>query len=173
MNRNIARETNESPISFRNWNILHNTVENKEVLDSVLKFHYRTLNHTNDEIVNFENQSAISTWAGMVANQDILPNIYEEVIDLKINHHQQINSFTKFQTDIPININDLGQILFDAFGREAPYSSKRYASAGALYPVIPLLVILKDNKSDNKLKPGCYVFDSTNSRLLKIGYLLY
>src|SRR5699024_5342085 len=45
-------------------------------------------------------------------------------------------------------------------------ASKRYPSAGGLYSVIPLVCIFEKNViKDQYIKPGCYLFDSTDIKL--------
>jgi len=164
---NEKTNSSSSNKKYRNWSLLQQRAEKKETIEKVLKFHYKTLNRVKDEIVNIDINGDVLSWSGMVANQDILPDTYEDIIELDIHKHEQLHSYSKFRVDMPVELNVLGQLLYDAFGREAPYASKRYPSAGALYPVLPLLLVLESEDS-NKLAEGCYIFDSTNARLFKI-----
>lgn len=157
-----------NPFSNINWSHLQEQVEIKEILDTVIKFHYKTMFRENNEIFNLEDDLDILAWAETVQNRDILPETIEDIINLDVDLHSKIHSFTAFDTELPIDMKVMGNLLYDAYGRESPYSSKRYPSAGALYPIIPLLIVLKTNKNDKRLSPGCYVFDSTKPRLLRI-----
>lgn len=153
-----------------NWSFLQSSVENKEVINSVLKFHYSTINRTLSEIKNYDFNPNLNRWLDTVVSQDVLPQSYEEKIGLVVNVHKQYHSALSFNKTKSLNIKDLGQLLFDAFGRESAFSSKRYPSAGALYPVIPLLLILDTSMVENGLIPGCYVYDCTSLSLLRIRH---
>lgn len=153
-------------IKNSNLDFMQEEIENKYVTQEVLKFHYRTMNRIKNNVVNYKNPADIYSWSSTVEGKDILPDFYEEIIKLDIKKHKQIHSCLQFNKEYFIDVDDLGNILFDAFGREAPYSSKKYPSAGALYPVIPLVIILEESNSD--ITPGCYVFDSTEVRLFRI-----
>ncbi|MCC2251895.1 hypothetical protein JUJ52_18300 [Virgibacillus sp. AGTR] len=167
MNKGSLNDTSNK-YKYTNWDFLQGRAEDKSVLQSVLKFHYKTLNREIDDIYNFEENIDTKSWISTVEFRDVLPNSYEEIIDLEVPQHKQLHSYYDFNSETPVGMETLGQILYDAFGREAPHSSKRYPSAGALYPVIPLLIVLHSDKKNNSLNPGCYVFDSTNPRLYKI-----
>ena len=59
-----------------------------------------------------------------------------------------------------------GELLYRSFGRGKTDVSKRYPSAGALYPVIPLLYILSKDSVEGIDSPGCYLFESLEPSLL-------
>lgn len=164
---NLNDNNSTNPFAYRNWGLLQQTIEKGEVIENVLKFHYKTLNRFND-VLNFENSTELLSWANMTAYQDIIPETYEEIIPLDVSRYEKIHSASKFQVDTLVELTILGQLLYDAFGREAPYSSKRYPSAGGLYPVLPLVLVFQSGAMNNNLSPGCYLFDSSNARLLKI-----
>jgi len=166
MNKKKVEDTNK--FSRRNWSFFQKEIENKELLKDVLRFHNKTINRFGDEeLINIENNSSVMTWAGMVAFQDILPENYDEIIELNTKKDKNYKSGLVFQNK-QIPLDTLGQILQNSFGRKGEFSSKRYPSAGALYPVIPLLIILDSSRVNSNLLEGCYVFDSTNSKLLRI-----
>lgn len=167
MNKISDQKKQSNEYERRDWSYFQDLLEDKKVTNSVLKFHYKTINRMTEEIKNPEDTSDIMSWAGMVAYHDILPETFEEIIELEVDKKEKKHSSHYFEIDSFLEKKDLGQLLYDSFGREFPHSSKNYPSAGGLYPVIPLMLILKKDLKNN-LNPGCYVFDSTKIRFLKI-----
>lgn len=98
---------------------------------------------------------------------DMVPNYYEYEIEFenieKINFK---NSERNYYLDFSIKKDELGQILYNAFGRSINNPSKRYPSGGGLYSVIPLVYIFNENIIEGTIiKPGCYLYDSTEANL--------
>lgn len=164
----MSKQSEINSLERLNWSSFESLIENRNAIGNTLQFHYKTINRISfGEIFNLSEKHDIGIWSEMVGFKDILPNNYEEIIDLNITKSKKYNSALTFKDkQIPLDI--LGQILYDSFGREGEFSSKRYPSAGALYPVIPLLVILDSDEENRNLLNGCYVYDSTKSKLFRI-----
>lgn len=138
-----------------------------EIMMRVQKFHYETINPT---VLNTYNQSInpdLINWIETFTSKDILPNSYIEKIELKKYDKAKNGSGENFTKEM-IKNEELIEILYDAFARDQHSLSKNYPSAGALYPVIPLLLVLEKNSENSFLSPGCYVYDSMDQNLLKI-----
>lgn len=153
----------------KDWSFLESSARNEKVLKEVQKFHYSTMNTTWKSIRNNPPNYYLFRWLDSVVFKDILPKSYEENIQLNVKKHEMNNSTHYFKKDATINLQFVGQLLYDAFGRDEETGSKKYPSAGALYPIVPLLLVF-DEKAINGINvPGCYVFDSTNINLLRVS----
>ena len=71
----------------------------------------------------------------------------------------------KFTKKVPLPLDVLGRILGESFGRSED-GSKKYSSAGALYPVIPILLVFSSDAVEGISEPGSYLFDSKGYRLI-------
>lgn len=150
---------------------LADTIQNKildeSVLDNVLKFHQKT---TWQNLYNWRLERDVRSWLELVEHMDILPMYYEERVNLNVfrEHIPTSRSHREFKENWIISKECIGDILYKAFGRYEGGNSKEYPSAGALYPVIPLLYVFDENVVKNQIKPGCYVLDSYQMDLLLI-----
>lgn len=138
-----------------------------EIMMKVQKFHYSTMNPTIESTYNKLLDPDVSNWVETFTSKDILPHSYLEKIELT-KHNKEKNFSGQFFTKKPINDEELTEILYDAFARDPHFLSKSYPSAGALYPVIPLLLVTGKTHEGSFLSPGCYVYDSMDQNLLKI-----
>ncbi|KOP31410.1 hypothetical protein ADM98_00755 [Exiguobacterium sp. BMC-KP] len=145
----------------------HNDIYDYETLVKVQKFHYLTTNPTIEIFHNVHFDVEMQYWIESFSNKDIIPNSYLEKIELKKYEKKKFTSGLYF-TKNTITNEQLSEILYDAFARDEQSLSKNYPSAGALYPVIPLLLVTERSKNSSMLSPGCYVYDSKNQNLLKI-----
>lgn len=150
------------------WGFLETLARNETVLKEVQKFHTTTMNISWGSIENLEDSSSVSRWIESVIFRDILPKSNEEIIQFEITPRDKVKSPHYFDMDYVINNKELGQLLYDAFGREGALGSKNYPSAGALYPIIPLLLVFNPSSIEGINSPGCYVFNSTDYQLIKI-----
>ncbi|MBT2285402.1 hypothetical protein J7E78_17815 [Paenibacillus polymyxa] len=145
---------------------LQENLQDKTVMSTVLKFHQRT---TWQEIGDYEIETRLTDWLNLVQYNDILPEYFQEKFKFGVKKEEKSegNSKRVFDLTLPIAYDTLGEILHSAFGLAEGYRTKPYPSAGALYPIIPLLVIISED-AINKLFPGVYVFDSRKTELLLI-----
>lgn len=136
-------------------------------LNEILKFHQKT---TWQSVGDYFMSKGLLSWLDTVQTTDVLPEYYEKSFSFKIKKLKYGESDTKrqYNKNATLSFENLGEIMYGAFGRYVDLENKTYASAGALYPIVPLLVVLEDQIITNNLKAGCYVFDSHYNRLLLI-----
>jgi len=159
-------------------NLEHNTVERsftdyiyfsyipKKVENYILKFHQSSTLLKHPESKHQSLDGNVIPWLEVVQHTDITPNYYEEKIQLDINNEQNvIGSCKKFEKERMFNFPEFSELLNEAFLRDQKKGSKKYGSAGALYPIIPLLLLFKDHDG---LSQGVYVYDGVEKALLKI-----
>ncbi|WP_409294022.1 hypothetical protein V1498_12340 [Peribacillus sp. SCS-26] len=161
------REKLKDNHTLLDWDFLTDTVLDKKVLKEVQKFHNNTMNVNSAIINNMEVSPNLFRWIETVAFQDILPNSYEEIVQLNIKKRWVTQSAKEFKQDSVISLDDIGQLLYEAFGRSTESGSKNYPSAGALYPIVPLLLVLKDKAIEGIKVPGSFVFNSTDFNLIR------
>ncbi|WP_342478704.1 nitroreductase family protein [Paenibacillus sp. FSL H7-0350] len=141
--------------------------QDRALLDQILKFHQKTTwQYIGEENLDLR----LTRWLELVQFTDVLPEYYEQKIDfnvkkIKLNEGRSKRTFKKNGV---IDFNQLGEILYESFGLSEGSLSKPYPSAGALYPIIPLLLVLDENAVERDFLPGSYVFDSHEARLLMI-----
>lgn len=145
---------------------LEESLQNRTVMSSVLKFHQQT---TWQNVGDFEVETRLNEWLSLVQYNDILPEYYQEKYKFDVKRDTKTEGNTKrvFDKANPLAYQTIGEILHTAFGFADGYQTKPFPSAGALYPVIPLLVIISENAVE-KLLPGVYAFDSRKTELLLI-----
>jgi SagB-type dehydrogenase family enzyme len=154
-------------------NIVQDHILSQEVLNKTIKNHQQSTWKISNTSTSYKDLDLLA-WMGLTEKNDIIPNYVEDRIAFNIIQEQDNlkknnnGSVKEYKKDFEINFNELGKLLYSSFGRNKDNLSKRYPSAGALYPVIPLLIVM-DNSAVPFLKSnGCYVFDSTNYELLLI-----
>lgn len=139
----------------------------KKIENFILKFHQAStyLIHKKNKSDVFD--SRIFYWLTQVEKTDVRPEYYEKKIKLEYFPHsiEVKGSFRKYRNDYNLSLEEISLLLNYSFGRDESTKSKRYGSAGGLYPVVPLLIILK---SYEDFECGSYVYDSENKCLLKI-----
>lgn len=159
-------------------NLEHNTVERsftdyiyfsyipKKVENYILKFHQSSTLLKHPESKHQSIDDNVIPWLEFAQYTDITPNYYEEKISLDINNQTDvIGSCREFEKERLFNFIELSELLNEAFIRDGKKGSKKYGSAGALYPIVPLLLLFKDH---NGLSQGVYVYDGVERSLLKI-----
>ncbi|MEI5908909.1 nitroreductase family protein [Bacillus spongiae] len=146
---------------------MQDKILDERTIHDISKFHQSTTWHFP---FHFGLDDRTLEWMDLVENTDVLPeNVEDEIIfDDDANHEHDYKSTRHFNLDEGLSIQQLGEVLKCAFSRNSFRGSKPYPSAGALYPVIPLLYILNDKAVENGGVAGCYVFDSTNHKLMLI-----
>ncbi|WP_232695397.1 nitroreductase family protein [Brevibacillus daliensis] len=139
------------------------TIRNEKQLHDILTFHQKT---TWQNPFQFQFDSTIVEWIERVQNTDVLPEYYEYKVSLPVckTYKEKTTTIREYDENWQITLDELGHILYDAFGRAEGVPSKAYPSAGALYPIIP--VFLTFNDVDRLVKRGSYVFNSHDNELL-------
>ncbi|MFO1441769.1 nitroreductase family protein [Bacillus sp. Bva_UNVM-123] len=118
---------------------------------------------------NLYDSSELIYWVSLAEDTDPLPILTEDTVSLPPVSREllTINKTSEryFKEDYIFKIDDLSDILFRSFG-QMENSHRNYPSAGGLYPVIPILLVL-DNKTVPFLKTnGSYLYDSKKNQLL-------
>ncbi|ETT32391.1 SagB/ThcOx family dehydrogenase [Paenibacillus sp. FSL L8-0435] len=156
----------------------HNTVERsftdyiyasyipKKVENYILKFHQSS---TLLKLPDSKHQSIddnVIPWLEYAQYTDITPDYYEQKINLNTSTEVNvIGSYRSFNKERLFNFAELSQLLNGAFIRDKQTGSKKYGSAGALYPIVPLVLVFQDHDT---LTRGVYVYDGIEQTLLKI-----
>lgn len=149
------------------WDRRLDKIIDESLLNKVTKFHQSGTLIFRDNQLNPHNIDLLS-WLQETENTDQKPNHYLKEIKLnveKVNFH---NTKREFSKDRKITLDLLGKIVYMAFGRSIDNPSKRYPSAGAIYPIIPILYVL-DNRIIEGVNNsrGCYTFDTGKNSLVK------
>lgn len=147
------------------WDYKIQGVLDEDLLNEVIKFHQSSSVIRRDTNVYPYNNETLN-WLKDAEFTDVLPNIYEDEIPLKVEKMNFQNSVRDFNLDMKISIDELSRVLYKSFGRSADSPSKRYPSAGALYPIIPILFLLEDDRVlGANLSVGAYILDTTSLTL--------
>lgn len=164
MNKNAEKlEKNTLERSFNDF--IYNSTFPKKIENYVLRFNQSSVFINPRKINNNTIPNIIFPWLKSVEKTDVLPAYFDEVVKLTKNDLEHIKgSFRNYDIDKNLSLDELSYLFNNSFGRNRN-KSKRYGSAGALYPVIPLLMVFK---SFLNLECGVYVYNSEEQTLLKI-----
>lgn len=110
-------------------------------------------------------------WESLVEYKDSLPeypiNIFSAQPSYKIPTYKEPQSTRNFDKETQIDKKTFFDLLGKSFGRFRGLGSKNYASAGGLFPVVPIVILFEDQYIDG-LPKGVYIYDSENYRLMLI-----
>lgn len=165
----MNKETIRGPIrenSTEYWDYSLAKISNQKILDEVIKFHQSSTYITRDNYVNYLSLDTLK-WLRNTENTDVLPNMYISEHYLRDYNYLNQGSIRDFNIEDKISFESLSHILKKAFGRSEYSTSKRYPSAGGLYPVVIVICILKDFPN-SELTRGAYIYDSWKHALKKI-----
>ncbi|MDT0700356.1 nitroreductase family protein [Staphylococcus chromogenes] len=145
------------------WSIDTDKIVNHDFLVDVKKFHQSTcsinrlstLNHLDSELIE---------WLKVNELTQNIPNNFNKEIILSKSKVENRGSKRNF-THKSITKDELSTILSNAFGANTTNFKRPYPSAGALYTITPIIVVLSDDKF---LEMGCYVYNSYKNSLLQI-----
>ncbi|MBE1553290.1 hypothetical protein [Sporosarcina limicola] len=148
--------------------LFQNQILSTELLNNVIKFHQSGSLLRNKNSIKNSSSPLIYTWLEAVENTDILPDIFEETIKLDTSIINNNGSTSKYDLDYVFPFEKISNVLIKSFGRDSHTLSKRYPSAGALFPIIPLLLIFKENSIERVPDCGVYMIDPFNYSLYKV-----
>src|SRR5699024_369838 len=151
--------TNKTPT----WDFHIHKILNMSTLNDMIKFHQSTTwVRRNNHLAESPD---LHRWLLNTQYTDTLQNIYEKEIPLNINQEVDFKGSKRKFTDENLTYDEFSNLIYKSFGRDRASESKSYSSAGALYPVMPIIMILEENAFDEKnLLPGSYTFNpKTNS----------
>lgn len=147
--------------------VLQEMIVSEKKMNEVLKMHQKTTWHNDDRLYN--NNNNLNAWISMVVMTDVLPVYSEKSISLIYNDEfdlEDIQSIRNFKAHFRVEFKELSEILLKAFGRRKVTKHKNYPSAGGLYPVIPILVVLDQNILEGIETPGSYIYNATDHELI-------
>lgn len=150
------------------WSMDLDEIVDDESLIDVKKFHQSTCTINRYSGLN-PLDSKVLQWLKENEYTQTLPNNYLQEIQLKKEKRTNIGSKRNYSKNY-ITKYEMSKILFKAFGSKVINPSKPYPSAGALYPITPVLVVLED---DEYLKRGCYIYNCYKNSLLHIKVFTY
>lgn len=161
-NENISKRLHD----YKQMENLQDVIMSSRELNEMIKLHQMTTWQSPYKPKMGSNE--LLYWLSLAENVSSYPLIVEETVKLascKTDLAENKKSHRQFNNDYVFEYKQFSDILFNSFGvREDGH--KNYASAGALYPVIPLLIVI-DIKSLPFLKePGVYIYDSSDHQLL-------
>lgn len=163
-NEHQKLESNTLERSFYDYIYTHSLP--KKVENFILKFHQAStyLRSTKNRNDIFDKQ--IYPWLNVVENTDVEPEYFEREIKLE----KQVIQGTKgssrnYNLEKNFTFQEISALLNGAFGRDTHNGSKKYGSAGALYPVIPIMLVFNDFSGFDR---GVYIYNSHKQSLMKI-----
>ncbi|MBN8194219.1 hypothetical protein JI667_18980 [Bacillus sp. NTK074B] len=165
MNKSVFYENTRKRI---NWDILQERALSTEVLDKVIKFHQSGSFFRSKKMESTFISHDIMSWLEKVEYTDILPDVFEEEIKFDVDPTLNEGSTYDYDLNYLYQGQDIIQTMHKAFGRGENSTSKRYPSAGGLYPVIPLLFVFKENIVEDIPVPGVYMFNPYTSSIYRI-----
>lgn len=151
-----------------NWDMLQSRALSSDLLDEILRFHQRTTNIPYTLVQNNRVHPQLLQWIEAVTHTDTLPALPLERVQLNVTKCDFDSSAAQFDRTWSVELECLGSILYKAFGRGESLH-KRYPSAGALYPVIPILCVFTSGLI-KELEPGTFSFDPVQPALLRLTY---
>lgn len=146
---------------------LQEMIVSEKKMNEVLKLHQKMTWHNDNRLYN--NAKNLNSWIDMVVMTDVLPVYSEKSIPLISNNDfdlEDVQSVRNFKANFQVKFEELSEILLRAFGRRKVTKHKNYPSAGGLYPVIPILVILDQNVIEEVEAPGSYIYNATDHELI-------
>lgn len=157
MSKNI---TNKTPT----WDFHIHKILSMSTLNDIIKFHQSTTWVRRDN--QLTESPDLQRWLVDAQYSDTLPNIYEEEIPLKVNGEVDFKGSQREFSDENLTYEDLSHLLYHSFGRDQSNDSKSYGSAGALYPVIPVVLVFEEDAIEGlDISPGSYTFNPKNNSL--------
>ncbi|WCF09054.1 hypothetical protein NDS46_03845 [Paenibacillus thiaminolyticus] len=138
----------------------------KKVEKFILKFHQASTVLQVPKRKNDIYDSNIYPWLGVVEKTDVSPEYYESEVML---HPKAIvgtkGSFINYDLKKKFTLEEISLLMNSSFGRDISTRSKKYGSAGGLYPVIPLLLVFEQFFN---FTCGVYVYNSEKQSMMKI-----
>lgn len=157
----------ESLQDGQNWDMLQAGILENDLLLEVERFHQRTTNVPMTGVHNLSAPAGLTQWIDAMCFTDTLPAFPLERMELDVLQRDLGSSVDAFEENWHIGMRMLADILFRAFGRDA-HRHKSYPSAGALYPVMPLLCVFSGDVVED-LTPGAFAFDPQHPALLRLS----
>lgn len=162
---NFELDANTMERSYHDYIYTHSMP--KSVENFIIKFHQASTYLFNKKSENIIFDQNILQWQKVVEMTDVKPEYYEHEIMLQ---KQEINnikgSVRRYNLNVDFTFEEVSLLLNSSFGRDNNSLSKKYGSAGGLYPVIPIMLVFKDFSS---FRTGVYVYNSLKQSMMKIN----
>lgn len=147
------------------WNITSDLILSRNVLDEILKFHMKTtFNLTKNNVGSFYNPN-LKIWMDEVEKKIPLPNNIKEIVKLKKTKIKSIESTRQFNKDKAFNFTEISNALTHSFGIDKNNLSRKFPSAGALFPVYPILLVFDNTGLSEISSPGSYYYNGIENEL--------
>ena len=152
--------------NIQNWDMLQSRTLTSDLIGEVLRFHQRTVSIPTHSVHNIAGHFEVQQWISGIRQTDALPAMPRERISLNVSRTQFAASADHFDQEWRMSVEALGALLYRAFGRDESLH-KRYPSAGALYPILPILCVFGDDAVAG-IRPGAFAFDARSPGLLRL-----
>lgn len=138
------------------------------MIENILKFHNKTI------LINHENtmdpiSQEVYDWALENEFKDTLPNLYLKKYSINSHVNNDYEGSNRIFNEESLTEAEFSKLIIKSFGTNQHNFSRRYPSAGGLYPILPILFLFEDNSiEDLTLPAGVYVIDTEKYELLLI-----
>ncbi|MBQ5153378.1 nitroreductase family protein [Macrococcoides caseolyticum] len=149
------------------WDINSELLLNKKQLNDIIKFHNKTIFTFHNKVPGMKISANMMTWLKNNEFKQTIPQGYIDVIELeKIDNKDiDVKSIENSHLDNEILFFELSKILNNSF-KFNKGGNKIYPSAGALYPINVLLIVINSEKVERIEKNGVYLYDAQDEALI-------
>lgn len=151
------------------WEDYYDFPVGNNLFNETLKFHNKTNWIHKDNMTNMYD-SIVKDWASSNAYKSKIPQNNFGVFELEKTAEKGSRYGTERNfSDKRLNSVELSNLLIRSFGTNTNSSKRSYPSAGALYPVIPILYLFEQESIlGMKCPAGIFVFDSNKNTLVML-----
>lgn len=149
------------------WDINSELLLDKKQLNDIIKFHNKTLFTFHNKIPNMSMSANMMNWLTENEFKQTIPQDYHEIINLEKNlkDESDIKSIEKGHLENEILFKELSEILNGSFQFNKS-GNKNYPSAGALYVINIIVIVIDYNKIEKLSENGIYIYDAKNGSLI-------
>lgn len=148
------------------YKLYYQNILNRESLNAVRKFHQLTTTIADSRSKKDGVSKQLSKWLELTEWKTPLPKKYKSFIPLNY-PGTGITSSRNFEKNIYLTLNDISKIFGKAFAANENMH-RPFPSAGALFGVLPVLIILENNVIES-LDAGVYYYDSIDNGLYNLN----
>lgn len=165
-NNNDNKKIIEKVNNYKRMERLQDFIVSNKELNETIKLHQMSTWENPYKVNMYPNE--VLNWLSLAENVFSYPLVVDETVELlpTINElSDNKKSHRYFNDDYIFEYNEFSNILFNAFAQKKD-GHRNYASAGGLYPIIPLLIVIDIKNLPFLKEPGVYVYDSSAHQLL-------
>ncbi|MFX3618330.1 MAG: hypothetical protein ACE3JK_12495 [Sporolactobacillus sp.] len=152
------------------WDIESDFLLPRECFKNVMKFHQSTVltNSKNNMIGNIS--QPLYDWCITHQKKAPIPQSYLKKIQLEDElEFKGISSERNYDKNYIFPLHDLSVLLHSSFGAEKDGDlHRKYPSAGALYPVYPIVYVFNKKYMEGSFEEGVYYYDGFSNQLLQV-----